>query len=63
MSSINEDEFEDNEDKIDWSELIPKSPKYYEVNPLQFLLIIIILISGVFIIRAAILGLWDGGTQ
>ncbi len=54
---------ENNQNKIDWDELMPNSPKYYKINPLQFLLVIIIIITGIFFIGSAILGLWESGTQ
>lgn len=52
-----------NQNKIDWDELMPDTPKYYKINPLQFLLLIIIIIAGIYFIGAAMLSLWDGGTQ
>lgn len=67
MNPSSNDELQNNDDKIDWNGLMPKTPKYHEINLFQNLLIIITVIItiflGIFILTVGILGLWDGGTQ
>ena len=57
MNATDDLEFEvDNENNIDWDELIPKTPKYYDLTSVMILLTIFGILLGILILRAAILG-------
>ncbi|OLS22062.1 MAG: hypothetical protein HeimC2_31160 [Candidatus Heimdallarchaeota archaeon LC_2] len=54
---------QENDNKVDWDEVVGKSPKYIEINKFQFFLVILILVFGFLVIQNSILGMWKDGDQ
>lgn len=63
MSKSLNSENEQEDNKIDWNELIGESPKYVEISKFQFTMIITLILFIYLVIQASIWGLWAGGTQ
>lgn len=61
-NSVN-NEVEQEDNKVDWDELIGESPKFIEITKFEFVLILFLIFFILFVLHTSIWGMWADGDQ